>query len=679
MSYMIVDLETTTKESYKRTANPFDFANRIVATGSKIQGEKIILEYLTESPPVHLFLHRLGKCQLLIGHNIKFDLLYLWQEPVLQQWLLAGGKIWDTQLVEYMLSGQTHTYPSLDQCSLKYGGTIKDDRIKALWKAGACTTEIPKDMLLEYLAHDVKNTELVYLAQLEELKKNPKLFKLVELQMDGLLATTEMEYNGMHIHLNTANANKNYLISELDKMDRSIISYIRKTIPYIQEGHLNLNSNQHISALFFGGKIKYTYKEVVGVFKTGERKGQTKYVNTESYYEPKGITKPHHAWKPVPSINPNTGMPKPWNGVYSVDEGTLTALSKRGVKLAVLLLERRSLAKELNTYYESMIKLVQPDGKIHHSLNHTSTATGRLSSTKPNLQNIPRESASDWDVKQVFTSRYTDGVVIEADFKGAEVFAAAFVSQDEQMILDLESGIDTHKIRASEIWNVPVDDVTDQQKQSAKEASFQLLYGSGAKNIAVTKFNGDEELAKSFIKAYYDRYNTLKQWQNRLVQEVENGRLPSSKKTDKGYPAGTSTIKSCTGRRYTFTEYDAPDWVVEHRGISTCFSPTEIKNYPIQGLATADIVPIMIGKLFRIMIKHRDKALMINTVHDSVLLDCKKEYVTIVANTSKMILQGVKEAVKELGLDWNVPVSVDVKFGSNWGHMRKLEENIDDN
>lgn len=655
MGYLCLDLETSTKTSYGRIANCFDADNYIVACGYKPEDKEAYTIYGGKDPVTDI---PLINVDVLIGFNIKFDLLYLWGMDVLQQWLINGGKIFDCQLCEYMLSGQTNTYPSLDQCSNKYGGTLKDDRVKALWKAGCDTIDIPKDILLEYLEHDAKNTELVYLAQMKQLDKLPKLKKLIELQMEGLLATTEMEFNGCHIDLNTANANKNYLIAELDRLDKGTIQYIKKNVIDIEQGHLNLNSNQHMSALFFGGIIKYTYKQAAGVFKTGERKGETKYLNNIGYYKCKELTKPHHTWKTKTE------------GIYSVDEGTLTALNKRNVKLAQMLLERRSLAKELNTYYESMIKQVQPDGVIHHSLNHCATATGRLSSTKPNLQNIPRDTKNPWDVKRVFTSRFKDGVIIEADFKGAEVFAAAFESQDTVMIADLETKVDTHKIRATEIWDIPIEEVTDEQKQIAKVASFQLLYGAGVSKLATTQFSGDEDLAKKFVDSYYDRYSTLKQWQNRLLGEVDAKRVPGNTKTDKGYPAGTSTIESCTGRRYTFNEYDAPEWLTRSRGVHTTFSPTEIKNYLIQGLATADIVPIMLGRLFRVMIKHRDKALMINTIHDSVLLDCKPEHCTIVSRTARIILQDVKEAMKDLGLDWNVPVSVEVKQGNSWGTMQ---------
>lgn len=677
MPYCVIDLETTTKESYKRKANPFDKDNKIIAMGWKHDGMEIpSTDYSVDgvrNPPIS---------NLYIGFNIKFDLLYLWNE--IKDRLDKVCRIWDCQLAEYMLSGQTHLYPSLNECALKYGGTIKDDRIAALWQAGCKTEDIPKDMLLEYLRYDVINTEIVYLAQRKKAEELGML-KLIELEMDGLLSTIEMEYNGMHVDKVVALLNKDQLQHEMNQAKLNILNLLMKypdgmeqvesdiltvlvnvpTIVFTQQ-HLNIDSNMHISALLFGGVIKYDEREEIGKYKSGPKVGLPRFKVHQREVRFKSLCSPHKLWKTER------------DGVYSVDEAVLSTLVRSGSKfvqeLCRKLLQRRSLAKELNTYYKAMIELVQPDGCIHHSLNHTATTTGRLSSTRPNMQNIPRDAVGSHDVKKIFTSRYgRDGCIIEVDYSQLEVVAAAFLSQDKSMIADIITGRDTHRENAAVVFNKSTKDVTKEERQIAKIASFQLLYGAGLNKIADVMFDGNKDLAATFINTYYDNYPRLKEWQNETIQRMATNRQSSEYRTQRNYPAGVSKLQSCTGRIYTFIESDAPDFLRE-KGVMTAFSPTVAKNYPVQGLATADIVPIMLGKLFRVLSKHRDKCLLINTVHDSVLLDCKKDHLTIVCNTVKMILESVPQVFKqEFNIDFNVPVKVEIEVGDSWGTKSKYK------
>ena len=712
--FVVLDLETTAKKSFGRTSNCFDKDNWVVAVGYKYNTSHGVC---TDYYPVQH--KRLFPCCLgynnLIGFNIKFDLLYLWHDEFCQQWIKDGhtgkdaGKIWDCQLVEYILSGQTHTYPSLDDCALKYGGTLKDDRIKKLWKFGIDTeasislmliSEYPllkpdtslrvleligphtlydymrmpldellrtaranwKNQLLEYLKHDVLNTETVYLSQLAEVKRL-KLEKFIEFQMDALLCTIEMEYNGMYVNQIKAKHNKAVLRHKLEVKEEEIKGVISSTLGELD---INIGSNAQVSAVLFGGQIKINTREQVGVFKSGAKIGEPRYKIQKDVVTINGIVKPSPSWE--------TDKP----GVYSVNESVLTALTKRkreaaAKDLAILLLEYRGLAKEVNTYYESMVKLVQSDGYIHHSLNHCATATGRLSSTKPNMQNIPKNAGGDNNqfpsVKQIFTSRYDNGVIIELDFKNLEVVAAAFLSQDPVMIQDLVSGADPHVANAAIVFDKDISEVTADERQIAKVASFQLLYGAGQQKIAEVMFDGDEDKATRFIFAYYDRYSRLKLWQGDVAKSIRAGRKISSHRTDRGLPSGESTYRSCTGRLYKFLEYDAPKFLCD-KGVAVSFSPTEMKNYPVQGFATADVVLFQLGKLFRVLSKHRDKCLLINTIHDSVLLDCKAGYKDIVIATCKDVLEDVKTTLKELGINFNVPIAVDPKSGASWGDMK---------
>lgn len=255
MRYRVVDLETGIQEALGRKG--CYLINDIVAMGVAYQG-KAQSKYYT-STDFNEALQFLDNTDIIVGHNIKFDLLYLWKLPKLQEWLSRGGRIWDTQLAEYMLSGQQHKYPALRDIAVnKYGCKEREKRMEKYWddktikvldwrtKAlikdfpygtdrftvaewadenfkgsidivyGAIDTkDIPKDLVLEDVENDVLDTEKVMLAQVGTAKKH-EMYDLVMEQMEGLLATTEMEYNGLSIDNDEFKSNKNSIIDDLE-------------------------------------------------------------------------------------------------------------------------------------------------------------------------------------------------------------------------------------------------------------------------------------------------------------------------------------------------------------------------------------------------------------------------------------------------------------------------------
>ena len=191
----------------------------------------------------------------LVGHNLGFDLLYLmktWPEEM--EKALPHLYIWDTQQVEYLLSGQSELYPSLDHCCIKRGLPVKDDEIKALWKQGVDTPLHPKDKLLNYLSGDLHNTRSVWLSQVEEVEKNPALRELVYVKMDDLLATINMEWNGMKFDLELAYDKIANLDKEREPLYNSIMEVMKPQFP---EDFEVLVSPDQISLTLFGGKWKY--------------------------------------------------------------------------------------------------------------------------------------------------------------------------------------------------------------------------------------------------------------------------------------------------------------------------------------------------------------------------------------------------------------------------------------
>lgn len=276
-------------------------------------------------------------------------------------------------------------------------------------------------------------------------------------------------------------------------------------------------------------------------------------------------------------------------------------------------------------------------------------------------------------IKECFVSRWGErGYIMNADYSQLEIIVLAHMSQDPVLAADLLSGKDLHRIRAAELFKKPEAEITDGERKLAKAFSFQLQYGSGAKNMA-EKNNVPVELAKEFIRTYYERYRDVKLWQDRMAERVEAARYLVAERSPKGYPVGKAKMQSHTGRVYTFTEGDAPEFMAV-RGKHTSFKPTEVKNYPIQGTATGDIVPMMLGKLHRWLIQSEfaDDARLINTVHDSIMLDIRREICYDIGTMVKKVMETApKEFESRFGTEFQIPLKVDVTFGPSWAEQNE--------
>lgn len=274
------------------------------------------------------------------------------------------------------------------------------------------------------------------------------------------------------------------------------------------------------------------------------------------------------------------------------------------------------------------------------------------------------------EIRKYFTSRFKDGYIVEADYSQLEVYVLAWFTRDEQLMYDLTHGVDVHAENAKALFGARF---TPAQRRIAKRLSFQLQYGAGYKSMAAAQ-KIDESIAKKFIKTYYDRYPEVLRWQNKMQARVLKNRTPSGKHTTKGYPAGTAIIISPTGRRYVFTEEDSPDWMSD----PTSFKPTNVKNYPIQGTATGDIVPLMLGKLCRTLqrlpLAARKGILLTNTVHDSVMMDVQYGYLEEAIEIIKEVFGETSKIVSDtFGVDFDLELPIEIKIGPSWGELKKLK------
>lgn len=394
MKFFIVDGESTIRNRGEfavgdMAANPFHPDNTLVLFGERRGGVNKQL-HVTRSTRDYkypeFFDIAANEPVLLVGHNIPFDLKYIAKHwPALWRECQHNIYIWDTQQVAYLLSGQTHMYPSLDELCQELGFELKDEKIKQYWEDGVDTSLIPMDELAPYLDHDLEATEAVFRSQYERVSNNTKLFNLVKVKLDDILATNEMEYNGMEFDLVTAHKLATFNDAVIAAHTADIMV---KTHGLFAKGfEFNPMSNDHISLWFFGGK--YKVKETVPAlapdgsiqyYKTGTRAGQMKMKQADIEY---AVPSRHSV--PV-GLTPNA------KGLYAVDKDVLKKLAdatEDDAPLTVLAL--RELSKENETYYRGYSKLVFSDNKIHGSIGHVGTRTGRNNHNKPNLGNVTRE------------------------------------------------------------------------------------------------------------------------------------------------------------------------------------------------------------------------------------------------------------------------------------------------
>ena len=271
-------------------------------------------------------------------------------------------------------------------------------------------------------------------------------------------------------------------------------------------------------------------------------------------------------------------------------------------------------------------------------------------------------------IKECFTTRFENGKIVNADFSQLEVVGLAILSLDQQLIDDIKSGRDMHVVRAAELLGIAESAVTKQQRQLAKMLSFQLQYGSGARNMAEQN-KIHINLAKKFIEQYYERYKDVKRWQDYVRESVVASRRVEGH-TKGGYPRGVGTYRSPSGRAYSFYEYDPMGgWQKD-----PSFSPTEMKNYPCQGFSTGDVMALYRSQVMRQLLPYMfTNILFINSVHDSVMFDCDSE--ESVAICKKVLYNMCKELpmllTKRFGIEVPLEFNIDVETGSSWANLTK--------
>lgn len=375
MNVITSDWEVTTHSK----GSAFDPRNKPVCLGYKINDQETDCTF--DSP----FTFSAAGDSLWVFFNAKFDIHWYRKLVGITPHFTSIHRVWCCQLAAFLLGGMRNRYPSLEETSAKYGLGSKIDVIKTeYWDKGIQTDEIPQETLREYCIQDVNLTYQIYLCQLEEFRKQPKLYKLFQLQCQDLLTLEEMEWNGQVYDERLCEERAAKIDAELGAIERELSS-IYPDIP------INFNSGDQLSAFLYGGRIPYQVREHVGFFKNGKPKLQL----VDKYYELPRL------------VDPIRGSELKKDGLFKTDEETLRKLRGSAAKRFVGPLLRYSELEKLNsTYYRGIPKKnlehQWPKGMIHGNFNQCVAGTGRLSSSDPNLQNFAEESLD------IFITRYKE-------------------------------------------------------------------------------------------------------------------------------------------------------------------------------------------------------------------------------------------------------------------------------
>lgn len=693
--YGVIDLETSGTRTFGRFCNPLDTRNVITSIAvydSKDDYTKVMYDKKEINRQVPIYL---DDYKLLVGQNIKFDLLYLWTNPYLQKWIKDGGQIWDTMLAEYLISGQQTGQNDLDTLAIKYGGRLKDKAISDMYKAGLMSNQIDKDQLLEYNRQDVLNTNIIFKNQYVYCKKH-KLLPLMKTYMEHLLAITEMEYNGLYVDVEIADQKQKEFEARKIQLLMGFVVYAGRYLDSIKAPDwalqaIDIDSPKQVSALFFGGDIEIKKKVDSGeVYKSGLKKGEIK-LETKVY---------NHTLPPMFHTLKDYATSR--EGVYSVKDDVLVDLKRRypeananKLELIDVLQRYRAVSKLLSTYYYNeeidksgnvtkitgVLSKVHPKtSTIHSEFNSATTVTGRLSSSSPNGQNLPVE------IMDMFTSRYgKDGSIVEIDMSQLEVVVQAFLAQSDMMITDIKAGMDFHRLRLSYALNKTyaevkeVDDYAYKRKTIAKPISFQKAYGAHYKTVSHRTGLSEDLVKRVFIKederypeiplfyaSIVDTLNKNKKYTGKLAEVIDKKTKQILKMESEREFAGV--YKTPTGKRYRFVE----KVINSDKGIFRYWHMPDVQNYPVQGTA-ADIVSLLVGTVYRqLVLDHPDKFKIVQEIHDSLILDVKDEHIDLIVDKVGTIMNsGAKLIEQRFGFKFNAPLKADIKVGKSWKQCKE--------
>ncbi len=510
---------------------------------------------------------------LKIGQNIKYDYIVLRNYGV-----TVKGQFFDTMIAHYLLQPeQRHNMDYLAEVYLHYKTIPIEDLIGPKGKGQLSMRDVPLEKICEYAAEDADITlKLKNILEKELHKENlENLFYTIEMPLVRVLS--EMEITGVNVDTEVLSQYSLLLSNKIDILEKEI---------YEMAGtEFNVSSAKQVGEILFD-KLKID-----------EKAKKTK------------------------------------TGQYSTTEEVLEKLRSKH-PIVGKILEQRGIRKLLSTYINALPELINPiTGKIHTSFNQTVTATGRLSSSNPNLQNIPIRDDEGKEIRRAFIPD-KNCVFFSADYSQIELRIMADLSGDQNMIDAFCSGEDIHAITASKIYKIPISEVSKDMRRKAKTANFGIIYGISVFGLS-DRLNIPRSEAKELINGYFETYPHIKEYMNKSIDIAR----------EKGY------VETISGRKRMLPDINSKNAIV--RG----YAERNAINAPIQGSA-ADIIKIAMVRIYNRFEQEGLRSKMILQVHDELNFNVYTDEIEKVCNI-------VKEEM-ENAYKLKVPLIADSGIGKNW-------------
>ncbi len=510
---------------------------------------------------------------LKIGQNIKYDM-----EVLANYGVELKGKLFDTMIAHYLIQPELHhNMDYLAETLLNYQTVHIEELIGPKGKNQKSMREVDPKLVCEYAAEDADVTLKLYNVLQPQLKENnlESLFWDIEMPLVPVLA--DMEMNGVLLDTKALKETSDIFNKRMNEYEQKI---------YEQAGEkFNISSPKQVGEILFG-KMKIM-----------EKPKKTK------------------------------------TGQYVTSEEVLQTLKSKA-PIVEDILNYRGMKKLLSTYVDSLPTLINPrTGHIHTSFNQALTATGRLSSSDPNLQNIPVRTDDGKEIRKCFIPE-PGCKFFSADYSQIELRIMAHLSGDENMIEAFRSGFDIHKATAAKIWKEQMENVTDSQRKKAKQANFGIIYGITTYGLAQRMEIPNGE-AKEIIEGYFATFPKVKEYMEKAKELARQ----------KGY------AETIFGRRRYLPDINSANGTV--RG----FAERNAINAPIQG-SEADVIKVAMVKIWNRFKKENIRSKMILQVHDELNFSVYPEEAEKV---EKIVMEEMQSAYK-----LQVPLVADAGWGNNW-------------
>jgi DNA polymerase I-like protein with 3'-5' exonuclease and polymerase domains len=674
---LVLDVENTTnKRREKLHLDPYEEGNFLVQVGMQnADNDKelhiVTLDHVekkdTSGAGRKLVQQVLDMTTLLIMHNAQHDLMWLWECG-----FKYDGAIYDTMLAEYILLRGQKEPLSLEACAERRNlNAQKDDTLKRYFKEGYNTNEIPLSELSFYLRCDLDTTrELFHSIEADYSEpESESLHTIRDVTFRTCKTLTRMYMSGIRVDRTALDGVRIEFEREKADIEDRLQHKVREIMG---DTPINLNSPEQMSQVVFSRKINnkkewadlFEYVSSAKEFKQAVNANSTIIKRTKAFTCPtcSGTGKTYKIKKDgtkfakpnkckdcdargygLKELNHIAGLgfgapSKKWvsaNG-FSTGKDNLDVLvgtaktnnMDSAVQFLTDLKRLSAVSSYLSSFVEGIDTFTKSDGFLHVGLTQHITSTGRFSGRNPNMQNMPR--GGTFPVKRVFVSRWENGYICEADFAQLEFRTAAYLAQDEVAMEEIATGFDVHSYTAQVIS----DAGQPTSRQEAKAHTFAPLFGATG--------YGRSKAEEAYYIHFNEKYEGVAAWHKSLADEAIR----------------FNKITSKSGRQYAF-----PDVKRNSRGGVSHF--TMIKNYPVQGFATGDVVPVVLIEL-----EERLKGLnscLVNTVHDSTVIDIHPEEKETVLQIIEDMNEGLTDLIEQAyNVKMNVPLLLESKIGPNW-------------